>query len=451
MLKERNAKLVQNLQEIIKKYSRVEKLRSMVMDEFKSRNMKASLAVNILNERMELSTLDIDSNKDLILLFVFTLSIFKALSTLKESGDSDIVVDLDTVNPSEFFTKIEVETFTDYKLSKEEELPEDIVFPNMNQINSDFYLGDITCQYLTQLDAGNEFIYNFKTQRDPIVDTWGNKKINIKTKNVEEIVDGLLSGEQFPTTIVVNLLRDGNDYLSYNPKTRELTVRGTKNLVDGMHRKVASAIAMSKNPELNFRWIFVLTNYSEIKAQKYMVEINKQQKMKQEHIKSMDTSKMGNVVVDAIKDISSSEFASKIKDSDKELEFGGLVKKSTLALTIDDVYKDKLQNKVYVKQIAQHISNMMDYIIGLNVEEFVVHPEETKKNSYINHKNMFAGYVALSAELYGDKDWEDKVENVLKKIDFSVDNNYWKDLGLTDTEMSKSTRGKLYKFFKSQL
>lgn len=452
MLKEKSVQLIQELSVLIKKYSSNDKVRKIIVDEFTSRNMKGSIAINILNERLELSTLDIDENKDLILLFVFTKGMFRAL-THKETEDKEPLGEVDEgikITPENYFTEIEIENLTDYKLNKKVDTKEEVVFPKMIQTAPGFWTGNISSKYLAELDAGNEFVYNFKTQRDPVIDIYGMKRIHLNKTNVKEILEGLLSGEQFPTAIVVNVLHDGEDELIYNEKNGDLRIiSGTKNLVDGQHRKVANSLAIEKNPDLDFNWIFVVINYSEIKAQKYMVEINKQQKMKQEHIKNMDTSSLGNIVVDAIKDIDTSEFATKIKDNDRELEHGGLTKKSILSLAIEECYKGKLINRLQAKPIARHIANVMDYVIGLNVEEFVINPEETKKTSYINHKNMFAGYIALSEKLFGNKNWENKLEQALSEINFSIENSYWKDNGILETEMKKTTRNSFYKFFRN--
>lgn len=449
MLATQGVLLVQELNKLIKKYSTNDKVRKIIVEEFSKRNMRAGTAINILTERLELSTLDIDSNKDLIILFVFTTGMFKAL-TNKESENKEPLNAEDglKINPTDYFTPIEIENLSEYKMEKKSSKVEEIVFPKMNQIAPGFWSGSINSKYFAELDAGNEFIYNFKTQRDPVIDIYGMKRIHLNKTNVKEMVDRLLSGKQFPTTIVVNVLKDGEDEIIYNEKTGDLRIiSGTKNLVDGQHRKVSNSLAMEINPELDFNWLFVVINYSEIKAQEYMVEINKQQKMKPEHIKNLDTASLGNIVVDVIKDITTSEFAENIRDNDRELEFGGMAKKSTLSLAIEECYKTKL-TKLKTKSIAKHIANVMDYIIGLNVEQFVISPDKTKEVSCINHKNMFAGYVSLSEVLYEDKDWEEKIEKVFSEVDFGLNNSFWKDNGIFDNDMNKNTRDKLYKFFK---
>jgi hypothetical protein len=249
-------------------------------------------------------------------------------------------------------------------------------------------------------------------------------------------------------TLVVNILHDGTDEIVYNEKTEDLTIiSGVKNLVDGQHRKIANSLAIEKQPNLDFNWMLVIINYSEIKAKKYMVEINKQQKMKVEHIKNLDDSTLGNNIVDAIKDISVSEFATKIKDSDDELKHGGLTKKSILSIAIEEVYKKELTNRLQVRNIAKHIANVMDFIMGLYVNEFIVNVEETKKSSFINNKNIFAGYIALSEKVYNDNNWENKIEEALSKVDFSKNNEFWNSIKLSDSDISKSTRKNLYDYF----
>ena len=451
MLKEKSVELMQELNPLIVKYSSNDKVRKIILNEFSKRNMSGRLALSILNEKRVLSTLDIDEGKDLILLFVFTSAMYNAL-TFKEADDKEPLGEIEEsfkITLENYFTEIEIESLLNHTFEKKvDEKDEAIVFPKMNLIAPGFYSGYMSGKHFAELDAGNEFIYNFKTQRDPIINVSGMKEIHLNKKNAKEIRDGLLSGDQFPTTIVVNVLRDGSDEIIYNEKNGDLTiVSGTKNLVDGMHRKVGNSLALAINPDLQFNWLLVVINYSEVRAQKYMVEINKQQKMKQEHVDNMDTSNLGNIVVDNIKDIDNAEFSGHIKDSDKELEHGGMVKKSTLATSIEECYKDKLTNKIEAKKIAKHIANVVDYVIGLHAEEFIEHSEATKKESYINHKNMFAGYVALSERLYEVKDWEDLLEEILNQIDFSVKNSFWKDIGISDSDMKKSTRNNLYKFF----
>ena len=53
----------------------------------------------------------------------------------------------------------------------------------------------------------------------------------------------------------------------------------------------------------------------------------------------------------------------------------------------------------------------------------------------------------MSERLYGVKKWEDILEEILDKIDFSIENPFCDDIKLSkDSDMKKSTRNNLYKY-----
>jgi len=451
VLKEKSVELIQELRVLIKKYSSNDKVRKIIVEEFDKRNMKGSLGVRILTEKHELSTLDIDNSKNLILLFVFTKAMLTAL-TYKEDdnsptlGESNEILSLTIEN---YFNPIEIEDFSSYKEEKKLETKKQHVFHNMLRAADGHYKGLDPAKHLAEIYADNDILYNFKNQRDPHIDVYGEKRIQLDKNKVERITARLLDGTQFSDDIKLNLLHDGEDELYFNEKNGDLVIiSGNLNVFDGYHRLISTSEAVFKNPELDFNWGLVITNFSESKTLEFMTQINEQKPMKKEHIKNLDSSILGNVIVDAIRDIKTSEFAQNIKESDAELKFGGFTKKSTLSVSIEECYGDKLTNKLQTKPIANHIANVMDYILGLHVEEFIEHPEATQKVSYINHKNMFAGYIALSERLYGVKKWEDILEEILDKIDFSIENPFWDDIKLSkESDMKKSTRTNLYKFF----
>ena len=452
MLEIKSSELILNLNEMIKKYAGNDRIRKVIVDQFTQRNMKASLAVNILNERLLLSTLDINNANDLILLFVFSTGMYQAITEKeKEINPSNAeITEILKLDPIDYFTEIEMENLKDYKLQKKEKgKEEEVIFPNMIQLAPNFWVGGISSIQLADLDAENEFIYNFKTQRDPVFDVYGTKKINFSKTKAKEISERLLSGKQFPDAIVINVLKNGEDDISYE-KNGDLVIHsGVKNIVDGMHRKVGNGIYVSQNPNASFNFILIVTNYSEARAQDQMSQINKQKPMKIEHTKNLDSSKLGNAIIDSIRDIRTSEFAKLIRDSDDELKYNGITKKYTLSVAVTECYKSELTNSLQTKNIAEHIANVMDLMIGLYVNEFIKNPKESKKTSFINHKNMFIGYIALSAKLYKNVDWENKVEEALSKVDFSKSNPFWKDNDILDNDVKKSSRSNFYKLFQN--
>ena len=454
MLKEKSVVLIQELNILIQRYASNDKVRKIIVDEFTERNMKGSLAISILNEKRELSTLNIDEGKDLILLFVFTKGMFKAMTYKENENDSTLgeISEGLKITPENYFNKIEIENMSDYKEDKKTNTKQQHVFHNMIQVADGYWKGIVSAQQLATIEDANDIIYSFKTQRDPHIDIYGMKRIRLDTNKVEKIANRLLSGTQFSDEIKLNLLHDGEDQISYDKNGNLTIISGNLNIFDGYHRMTASSIFVTKSKEesgsddfKDFNWGLVITNFSEKKTQEFMVQINEQKPMKQEHIKALDTSKLGNIVSEVIRDIDTSEFAQNIRESEAELKFSGMVRKSLLSQSIEECYKTRLTNRLQAKPIAKHIAQVMDYIIGLNIDAFIVNPDHD--HSYIAHRNMFAGYVALSEKLYDVNGWEDILEEVMDKIDFSTENLFWKNIGLLETDMKKSTRNNLYKFF----
>ena len=156
------------------------------------------------------------------------------------------------------------------------------------------------------------------------------------------------------------------------------------------------------------------------------------------------------MVIDSIIDDKLSELGKVMKDDDKYIQLNmALTKKSIIATAIKENYGDKLDTSINIRNIARWIVEFTDYLMGYYVDEFINNPYQVKETSYINDKNMFAGYIALSAVLYGDKEWKQKLKDKIQSIDFSKDNPIWREIGLhVKGDMNKATRNKLYKFMK---
>jgi hypothetical protein len=270
-------------------------------------------------------------------------------------------------------------------------------------------------------------------------------------EKVSQINKRLLTGEQFPDPIILNILNNGESRIEYNENKHILTIYegSVINIVDGFHRKTANSLALIEQPNLNFNWQITFTFLTETAAHDYMSQKDKQKPMKKEWAKQFDYSKEENLIVDAILDDKLSELGKVMKDSDDYIKLNmALTKKSVIALAIQECYDDLIKEKVNIRQLARWIVEVTDYIMSLYSEEFIVKPYEIKEVSYINHKNMFYGYISLTKALYGKKNWKDIVQDKMSNIDFSIDNPLWRELGLIGNHDAKKVlRNKLYDLF----
>ena len=85
--------------------------------------------------------------------------------------------------------------------------------------------------------------------------------------------------------------------------------------------------------------------------------------------------------------------------------------------------------------------------MGLYTNEFLFNVDKTKKISYINHKNMFMGYIALSRKLYKQDDWKNKTKKIMESVDFSIDNDIWKSIKINEDNLNKTSKNELYNIF----
>lgn len=435
MLLSKRAELIEILNKYIHKYGGKRFIRNAVTQEFKTRNLNSSYGNKIFNGRLELESLDIDNSNDLFILYTFTNGLYKALKDIESNTENNEAL---LICPAVYFTSIEYNRFHNLVLDLEESgYP--YLLENMIKVADSQYMGVISAKTLSKLDK--DIVYNFNTQRDAKIDKFGMKGINISRKKINDIKSRILSGEQFPDSIKINVLRDGNDdveFLTEDGKIGTLKIRnGEMDIFDGFHRKTASQMALLENSDLHFNWGIIITNFTEKRAQDFMVQIDKQTRIRQEYIKGLDKAKFENLAVDLIVDNQLFELGNKIKLSDQELRFGGYTKKSLLSIAIKDNYSEILTTKIKTRNISEWIVEFLNYI-----SEFLNDKE------YSTNKYMFMAYIALSKKLYKEENWKESVNKIISNFDFSLNNDKLSFLNDIDgNKINNYKKNKIYNLF----
>ena len=442
MLNQNNANLIIVLNQMINKYGTNRRIKEYLKSKFAERNLLSSYPIKILTKRLALETLDIKNDKDLFVLYVFTKGLQEALK-LQDANDNSIGLEdeISKLDVEQYFTISEHKYFSEQKYTQEDREGYPYIFRNMLKVAEGHYTGIISSQDLALIDKANDIIYNFNTQRNAKVDVFGIKRININIKKIQEITDNLLNGKQFADEIKINILRNGEDDIAFDTSdgiVGNLNVAGGEmDIFDGFHRKTANQLAIIKNPELQFNWKLTITNFTEQKAQDFMVQINKQTPIKKEYINTLDKNKIENLVVDFIVDNPSFELSDKIKNTEQELKFNGYTKKSMLAVAIADNYGDLLSQKSKAKIVADWIVDFLNHIA-----------EYLNKNNYSSNKYMFLSYIALSRKLYGLNNWREIASEIISSYDFSRNNTENIYIGSISGSLNKNTKNRLYKLFK---
>lgn len=443
MLKEKELQLKSELTSIIREIGYDQNLKQEVSKEFISRGLRGvngSLRSNwVFSENLDLNTLT-DSEEDIRFLFLFAYSLNKVL----KRNESEIKIYV-----QEYFTDFEYKKWENYKEEVEKEDIFPLVLENVQQVGDRIWQMVMPAQLLGQIDEGNAILYNFSTQRNPKVTAFG-EQINIDKVKVKEIKERLVAGEQYPDPIILNILNNGESSFSYNKNKKILTINegSVINIVDGFHRKTASTLALIENPDLQFNWQVTITFLSEKAAHDYMSQKDKQKPMKKEWIQLKDYNKAENLVIDVIVDDKLSELAKIMKEDDSYIRLKkALTKKSIIANAVQECYTEQLKISTNIRNIGKWVVEFTDYLMGLYSEEFIVNPYVVQETSVINHKNIFYGYIALSAKLQNNKDWKNLLKQKMQSIDFNKENQLWKDFGMlnNNNDANKTLRSKLYK------
>jgi hypothetical protein len=442
LLKENQNKLKEKIVKILKEIGHMQDIKSAIGKEYLGRNLAIHRVMSVWMNPDYLYTLT-DSDEDIKFLFLFAVSLQRAMK-------NKVDINLDIEN---YFTKLEYQQWINYKEDKKEDSIFPIVFENTQQITDKIWQTTLTAQQLDTLSTANIILYNFSTQRSPKITVSGISIDYDKQKTIE-IKDRLLNGEQFPDHIKLNILNNFQERISYNPKTQELIIGEGSiiNIFDGFHRKVASSLAVeeavNKNIEFNFIWPIIITNLSENDAKDYMVQIDKQKPIKKEQIKSWDLKRKENLVVSVIADDRISKLSKVMKDQYSEIKLQkGLVTKNIIAEAIAENYK--LDDTTDIRGLGKWIVEFTDYLFSLYPKEFITNPYSVQEYSVINNQNLFYGYISMSASFQEDN-WKEKVKNKMEAIDFNIDNPIWKEIGIFQYKINKSTRNKIYKLFENK-
>jgi hypothetical protein len=410
----------------------------------RERNLNSSIVIlssEIIMGNAKIEQLINNEDNDIRYLFFFADALNKALKTSDDQKDIIIL--------ENYFLKTEFEELKDYVEKKKNESIFPIVITEVNQINEHHWEGVIDGKYMHLINSYKLPIYNPNTQRNPKRTKKGDK-INIDPKKIIEIKNDLLEKEYETDEIIWNILKTGDEKFNYNSKNRTLTIYDGSilNIIDGMHRKEANSAAINENPDFNCRWPLSIFNVSEYKAHKIMSQKNKQTKMPDEWTDTKDYNKKENDVISKIID----ERSSLIKimgEDDKQITLNqALVKKSNIALAIKEIYKDDIKDSDDRRQLAKWLSEFFDYMIKLYSYDFKENPSEVKEVSFINWKNMFYGYIALSKSLWYKDNWRDLFKQKMQSLDFSKTNLKWQNIGMLNIKDANTTlRKNLYSIF----
>lgn len=361
-----------------------------------------------------------------------------------------------SIYPEDYFTEIDKKESLKYsgELETEDIISLPLAIDNATIVGNGVYMATLPIRIINKLLQQQLLSYNFDVQREAKFERRKNEVVKIATLNinsVKEISQHLLDGTLVPTVLTFNAATrtsDSGDELIYDNKKTQLTItKGTViDIIDGYHRCKGIQLALSKNPDLDFNFPIMFTNYSIKKAQQYLGQIAKANPISKTRILELSQSRLSDSVVQQLKD--ESDLKGKVSQTARIHSLNKeLVTYNVLSDTIDEQFK--METKADAMDVGDYLVDFFNYLIGIYPEEFISNIEETRNLSLINENSMFAGYIVLARRMFEDGKKVKELRQVLNKIDFSKDNNLWEELNiLSDKKLTTNARKNIVNFFK---
>lgn len=344
-------------------------------------------------------------------------------------------------NPDAYFTEHEMKEARqyDYMFVHGEEV---VVFPldieNVIHIGNNLYVASLDIQTIAKLMKSKKLNYNYEIQRQATRIVRKDKmmyKPTIYKKNVKEIKELLKKDQLIHTTLAFNAATDfsnNTEELTYNGKRNVLTINeGTRlDILDGYHRCLASQQAYTENPDLNFKFVVMISNYTTAQAQQYQAQLAKATPIPTARVQELEKNRLADTVVQILK--SESELRDRVSSSDSRMNItaGELVGYRVLSNAIDREFP--MKSTLEAREVAKYLTTFFEYLIGLYPEEFLESRDQNE--SIMAYNRLFAGYIGLAAEMkQQDKDFL-IMKDILDKINFKKDNPIWEELNIITSE-----------------
>jgi hypothetical protein len=329
------------------------------------------------------------------------------------------------LNPTRFFTEIEISQYENYKKIEKQHMEYPIVIEKVLKISIDQFVTIMSAEQIANLYNNNLIFYNKQTQRNTIFKN-GIEQININTNSIREITSEMVNKNFIPNFITLNVLQNGKEEIKYDETNLVLSIeKGEINILDGAHRSISLLNAIRQNPDLDLNMGVTITNFDVEKARYYILQEDHKNKINKSFVQSLDPDRLSNIVTKKLNEDYGSELKNRITERIDDINSN---KALALFTTISDAieFNFKMPEKSDAFIVAKFLKDGFSVLMNEYYDEFSREKEEKLQHKSLkSHENMFIGYIALLSRLQDKEDWANIMFNVLNKIDFTEDNPIW--------------------------
>ncbi|KOS61529.1 hypothetical protein FJQ98_16130 [Lysinibacillus agricola] len=356
-----------------------------------------------------------------------------------------------------WFTEREIKEFERFQFVDMQSI-DDLDFPitlsNVTYLGNGYYNLTITRQLLGRLYKYGKLNYNPNVQR-------GMRKVYRYGKEMEEPIvfkskvtemsKLTLEDKLEPSTITLNAAQmssDEGEELIYDEKSHKLTINsGTiLDIVDGMHRTLATYSAYSKDKDINGSYPITISNKSDEEIQRYQVNMDKQTPLTRSKIVEYSGGHVSNVINILKSKGELKDRISSVGDSKATLRGSDIIPYKMLHAAISNVYN--IDSVLQSRKVADEINEYLVYLFGY----FGKHERDEYKVLF--DADLFEAHLTLASKMKENKIPYDKLSEIIKIEAFNIENKFWKDTNVINNEgkvVNKKMRRKISDFFEGML
>lgn len=381
-------KLENELRVIISEFSADKKVKEKVGKYFINKGMYEAEALNIFAQRTPLETLSE------LMLGIFTDALYQT-------------VFYDKINPDKFFTDVEIKEINKYKAKKKDNKKFPVVFEAVRQLNTNQWYTDLTIQQVAELYGRRVPTYNPNTQRQLKTVKHGDKiitKIDINRDSVNDIKQHIIDGTFFSNFITFNIREDGSEKFDIVDGDLKIT-DGYIDVTDGFHRGIAFIEVVLEHPDIEFSTGVMITHVDEERAQQYIVQEDKRNKIDSKYIDSLNIEKISTTITKKINENSKSYLKGKITTDKNKIKYKSeVIMFDVLSKSIDLVFKPT--ENIDLINYSKYIIDALNVIVENNMDLL----------NTVQDDKIWVSYIVMMGELYGQEDWEDKLVSLVNSV-----------------------------------
>lgn len=370
-----------------------------------------------------------------------------------------------------FFDEQECLDYDKYKetINKKTDI---IVFENVTIINDKHWSCVIDFRDLYK--CRGEITYNIRTQRNPMYRKFGDSVIKcptIKQESIEAILKEMEDDNFTSNTITFNIRKNEEfeQKFKYDEVNKTLTIwldgEGTfLDIIDGQHRLSSIIRYVNKNPKTEKKMILSILNYTEDEARSYIKQEQTHTPMPKEFIASLNKSdpyiEFAKTLNTEGSEISNSLFKKVVdeykeikKDKNKLVTFLILSKglESSFNFTDSEKVDDIAKARAELPKIRRYLIEFFNQLMAIITEKYGS-IDYAKKKTVILENTMFLGHLYIAKLLYNTDNWEDKLKELINRIDYNKNNDVWNResndyIGIYNPTPNNPAINKILKYF----